>query len=269
MNEVLKRQIEEEKLGHSYIFESNSLDYLLGQAVDFIRMINSKSKNPGPMKLEENRDVTFIYPDGKYIKIDQIREMINFFQTRPFHDSYKFALIVGGEDLRIEASNAMLKILEEMPAYGKIIILSKASENILATIRSRCQIIKFLKEDKEDEGLDTLYIKSLIDNLLDGKFHLIHTDREKIEAYKENELEFYSYIISYLSELVIKNRINNNFTSSGTRAMELAIDQAYKNLRLKNNNVNFILAFEIFALCLNPKSCKYMEETFEGSWSTL
>jgi DNA polymerase-3 subunit delta' len=47
------------------------------------------------------------------------------------------------------AANALLKTLEE-PGHGLLILLSAAPERLLSTIRSRCQLIRFLRLAQAD-----------------------------------------------------------------------------------------------------------------------
>ena len=51
----------------------------------------------------------------KNIEIDQIRNLINFSQKKSFNDTIRFVLIDNLENLTINASNALLKLLEEPP----------------------------------------------------------------------------------------------------------------------------------------------------------
>ena len=46
--------------------------------------------------------------------------------------------------MTIEAQNALLKTLEEPPEYAIIILITSNKESLLDTIKSRCEIIKFL-----------------------------------------------------------------------------------------------------------------------------
>ncbi len=77
--------------------------------------------------------------DKKSIGIDPVREqIIKEAYVRPFHAERKVFVIENGELLTTDAQNALLKILEEPPAYAVFLLLSSAPDQLLETIRSRC-----------------------------------------------------------------------------------------------------------------------------------
>lgn len=73
------------------------------------------------------------------IKIIEIRELTHFLNYKPYNSQYKLALIKSADNMTIEAGNALLKTLEEPPAYAKIILQTNDEQKILPTILSRCQ----------------------------------------------------------------------------------------------------------------------------------
>jgi DNA polymerase-3 subunit delta' len=80
----------------------------------------------------------------KDLSIDVIREfVIKKVSIRPALSEGKVFVISEGERLNKESQNALLKVLEEPPGYCTIILLCTQPENLFATIRSRCRIIRF------------------------------------------------------------------------------------------------------------------------------
>lgn len=65
--------------------------------------------------------------------------------------------------MRMESQNALLKTLEEPPSYINIILITSNSNNLIPTILSRCQIIKFypVEKGKIIEFLRTKYDKTV------------------------------------------------------------------------------------------------------------
>lgn len=89
------------------------------------------------------------------IKIEQVRDSLNFLANTPLLGKNKILLLSPAEALNINAANALLKNLEE-PTPGTIIILiSHQPGRLLPTIRSRCQQIKIAQPDKK-QALDFL-----------------------------------------------------------------------------------------------------------------
>ena len=90
-------------------------------------------------------DLQVLQPlDGKTtIAVEQVRTAISFFNTRPYAGAFKALIIRDGRHLGTEAQNALLKTLEEPPPFGLILMLAEREEDVLETILSRCQTVRF------------------------------------------------------------------------------------------------------------------------------
>jgi DNA polymerase-3 subunit delta' len=78
------------------------------------------------------------------LPIDVIREfLIEQVSNRPSLSSRKVYIVSEAEKLNVNSQNALLKVLEEPPAYCTIILLCTRLEQLLPTIKSRCQIVRF------------------------------------------------------------------------------------------------------------------------------
>ncbi len=85
---------------------------------------------------------------GKNIKISQIREVIDFLKLKL--DKGRGVIIENGEYMNTEASNALLKTLEELPDKSMVIITTTNQAKLLPTIVSRCYKIKMKPLPKEE-----------------------------------------------------------------------------------------------------------------------
>ena len=79
--------------------------------------------------------------EGGALKIDQIRAVERFLALTPNESPRKIALISTFERATIGAANALLKTLEEPPAYAHLILLAQDADVLLPTIVSRSQQI--------------------------------------------------------------------------------------------------------------------------------
>ena len=70
-----------------------------------------------------NPDFIYIEPDGKVIKIEQIREMQNKVVEKPVNSGKKVYIINDADLMTKEAQNCLLKTLEEPPEYIVIILM--------------------------------------------------------------------------------------------------------------------------------------------------
>ena len=79
--------------------------------------------------------------DSRVIKIDQIRQLIDFAQKPPTLASRKLVLLGPAEAMNASAANALLKCLEEPSATTQILLYSHQPSALPATVRSRCQAL--------------------------------------------------------------------------------------------------------------------------------
>lgn len=88
-------------------------------------------------------DLRLVEPDteGRGVKIEQIREVEAFLALTPNESIHKIALISALELTNPNASNALLKTLEEPPAYAHLILLATDADTLLPTIVSRTQLL--------------------------------------------------------------------------------------------------------------------------------
>lgn len=86
-------------------------------------------------------DVHLIAPEGNTLKIDQVRALQHDLALSPVEGRHRVAIIEGMEKATAEASNALLKTLEEPPPSVVLILIAPEPEALLPTIVSRCQPI--------------------------------------------------------------------------------------------------------------------------------
>lgn len=91
----------------------------------------------------EHTSVRLVEPDGASIKIEQIREMQVTLNVRDLSGGEMAVVIVPADKMGVQASNALLKTLEEPPGYVKFFLVTARPALLLPTILSRCQVIRF------------------------------------------------------------------------------------------------------------------------------
>lgn len=90
------------------------------------------------------------YATKRNITIDQIRAMQHRLETRPTLGSRRVIIIDPADDMEKNAVNALLKSLEEPPAGTFFLLVSHRPGRLLATIRSRCRMLRFQSLPDED-----------------------------------------------------------------------------------------------------------------------
>lgn len=80
--------------------------------------------------------ITVEDPDHKRVPVEMVRRFREDAFIMPNEAEYK--IYIFPQELGIEGQNALLKILEEPPAYGVFLLLTDNPEKLLPTVRSRC-----------------------------------------------------------------------------------------------------------------------------------
>ena len=143
-----------DKVSHSYIFagEKGSGKKLLAKLFAMTLQCEKHGKEPclqcSSCKKAMNRN----HPDIIYVSheklnsigIEDIREqLIADVDIKPYTGPYKVYIVDEAEKLTVQAQNALLKTIEEPPAYAVIMLLVNNGATLLPTIASRCVTLNF------------------------------------------------------------------------------------------------------------------------------
>lgn len=90
-------------------------------------------------------DLTWVAPSGAHeILVSDIDAAVVAAATRtPFEATRRVFVIDGADSLGEAAANRLLKTLEEPPAYVHLILIADRPAEVMATIASRCQLVRF------------------------------------------------------------------------------------------------------------------------------
>ncbi|OAB28499.1 DNA polymerase-3 subunit delta' [Flavobacterium fryxellicola] len=77
------------------------------------------------------------------IRVDDAQEILKSLALKSYEGGYKLMIIWMADKLNIAASNKLLKLLEEPTDRTVFILISQNEEDIIQTIRSRCQVLHF------------------------------------------------------------------------------------------------------------------------------
>jgi DNA polymerase III subunit delta' len=154
----------------------------------------------------QHPDLTVIQADaeGGIIKVDQIREARRGLTLKPYSANYRVALFLRFQEANDSASNALLKTLEEAPAYAVLILTADNPEQLLPTIVSRCEVLRLrplqieeVQKALEDKGFETNQSK-LIAHISGGRFGYARRllESESLLAEREERLNDLQSLIS-------------------------------------------------------------------------
>ena len=165
--EHLENAIENGQVSHAYIFNGEDGIGKMTTAKAFVKALLCESKNScgtcqSCIQIDSGNhpDVIYVTHEKAGITVDDIRDQVNqSVFVKPYSSDYKVYIIDEADKMNAAAQNALLKTIEEPPAYAVIILLSNNKESFLETIVSRCVALNFgpLKESQVREYLNSHY----------------------------------------------------------------------------------------------------------------
>ena len=163
------KQYEKNMLSHAFLIETNNIDKCLDDVKEIVKVINKTNDSNNLEKLIDLNNLpslVIIQPDGMFIKKGQLEELETKFSTKPVFSKYNTYIILNADKMNDSSANTILKFLEEPESNIIGFLLVNNKENVLPTIKSRCEIVhvdykedKIVDEDKSD--LVDLYIKKI------------------------------------------------------------------------------------------------------------
>ncbi|MEN0021384.1 MAG: DNA polymerase III subunit gamma/tau, partial [Planctomycetota bacterium] len=146
---TLRNAIDAGRVAHAYLFCGTRGVGKTSMARIFAKALNAPSASDASREEVEQaimtgRDADVIEIDAASNRgVDDARELIANCVYMPLRGPYKIYIIDEVHMLTREASNALLKTMEEPPEHVKFILCTTEPEKILPTIRSRCQRFDF------------------------------------------------------------------------------------------------------------------------------
>ena len=265
VKKYLTNCIENKNFSHSYIFSGIKGIGKYTFAKDFAKCILEDSMM---------QDYYELGPDGKSIKVSQIRELQNVINIKPTFSKKSVYIIDDADLMTIEAQNSLLKTLEEPPEYAVIILIVHNERSILSTVKSRCVNIKFNK--LSDKDIKKYFLKNDL-NFEDKNINVF-----KVLDGSLNNIDFIRDDYDELLKLMVfvtnlkKNQVINFFQDASVfydnhdkiiRLLEylniLLFENSYFQLiEIVEKTKNKILMNNNFEMCIDYMILNFIEELY-------
>lgn len=184
-------------LSHAYLITGGSPDSRAAFARELTAAYLCEGEHPpcgacrhcrkvaGAIHPDVNR--TTLPEDKREILVDQIRALRTDVYIRPNEGKRKVYLIDPADAMRSESQNALLKVLEDGPAYAAFLLLAEQPGRLLETIRSRCEQLTLPPEEAPlDPALlersEELARKLMTANELELAEYFVGLEQEKMKS---------------------------------------------------------------------------------------
>lgn len=222
------------------------------------------------LKAHTHPDLLIIQPEAKdkMIKVDQIRELTTIFNQTAQQAGYKIAIIAPAEKMNIFASNALLKTLEEPIGETILILVTTNPAHLPATIRSRCQQIKF---SSPDIATATNWLQTKLENLQINQIKILLAQAQNaplkaLEFAQNNILNkreelFNNFVFLLQKKLEVIKFAEQNAETDLVFLMQNLLNLINDMIKLKQNCLpNFLINFDkiniLMELCNNLSQAK-------------
>ncbi len=255
-NETLLNQIKSGNISNQYLLYGENFTEISDEAKALIyNLLVDNSNLELKFEKQELADILVIEPDKNSITIDKIREIGAFVSTKPFEAKNKVVLIEHADLMRTEASNALLKNLEEPKSFVYYILLTDNKNKLLKTIISRCQVINYTSS-KEIQEFDYTEMLSILDRamgkdllaMLDSKEYLLEYQKDYdvlFDFLGEFYTGFYKYVMGYKIELNEDFvRLYDKYSIANEKTILNTIDKVESIREFFKVNANFELSME-------------------------
>ncbi|MEY8427448.1 DNA polymerase III subunit delta' [Lachnospiraceae bacterium 46-15] len=150
--EHLENAMKLDKISHAYIIngDKGSGKKLLASAFAQVLQCEAKEKDScGECRSCRQAEsgnhpdiIRIVHEKPNSISVDEIRDqLVNDVQIKPYSSRYKIYIVPEAEKLTVQAQNALLKTIEEPPAYAVIMLLTVNASALLPTVLSRCVML--------------------------------------------------------------------------------------------------------------------------------
>lgn len=264
--QVLEKKFNENRLAHVFLIETNDKTSALQDVLEFCQLVNCPEKYTEScekcnlchlIKTNHLPSLKIIYPDGQAIKKSQMEDLKNEFASVPYLSKYNIYIIHDAEKFNASSANTMLKFIEEPEKNIMGFLIANNKENVINTIKSRCEIIRAYYDENENT-----VVNMRIQNLVEDYLYKLEVEKQESIVYNKSVLEeklekdeymlFFKMILDFYFHL-----LNGKIVFLKLKDLQLSQETILKRIYLVNEiidrlqyNVNMNLLLDYFVLSL-------------------
>lgn len=110
----------------------------------FVFTKSEKGEDYDHVFFSEHSDIGMVIPFRRNVRVGAIRALEREANFNPYEGRARAFIIEDADKMADPAANALLKTLEEPPSTTHIFLITSRPDSLLPTIRSRCQMLRFV-----------------------------------------------------------------------------------------------------------------------------
>ena len=249
--DFVNKQLEKNRLSHVFLLETNNILKCYKDVCEVIKAINCPHSYKQECQEEcnlchliDNESLPSMFKveaDGATIKKDQIINLKEKLFYKAVYTKYNSYIILEADKLNAASANTMLKFLEEPEENIVGFLITNNIENIMATIKSRCQIFRLFYEENNavNEDIQTLAQKYL-DDVLAQKGLVVN----RLSLTRDEVTSLFTSLLNIVKDSVInKNNLSNLVTEKKKVKLMVLIENVLQKIKY---NVNLDMLLDSF-----------------------
>ena len=249
--DFINNQLEKKRLSHVFLLETNNTLKCYKDVCEVVKYLNCPHSYNRDCKqdcnlchLVDNESLPSLFkvePDGATIKKEQIINLKEKLSYKAVYTKYNSYIILEADKLNASSANTMLKFLEEPEENIMGFLITNNIENIMVTIKSRCQIFKVFYDEENiiNNDMQSIAQKYLEDVILQKGLEVNRLSLVRDEV---------TSLFNVLLNIVRENIINGNDISYVTKKeQKIKLMTLIENILQKiKYNVNLDMLLDSF-----------------------
>lgn len=262
----LQKKYNENKFSHIFLIETDNKTEALNDLLELVKYINCSGKYKEDCEecnlchLINNNSLpslSIIYPDGQAIKKAQMEELKILFSHKPYLSKYNIYIIYDAEKFNSSSANTMLKFIEEPEEKTIGFLITNNKENVINTIKSRCELVKVKYNAEIENNASDLIINlaiEYIENIEILQKSIVVNKLIVDKKLEKNELLTMFQVILHIYVILLRGEVQyeqlDKLKTFSTKKIICRIKLINDIIDKLNYNVNINLLLDYFVLNL-------------------
>ncbi len=273
-----------QKISHALIFKGNNPQVLLEEAESLAAFLNCLEEETSSRPCgscdhcRQIKSAVFPYwltiaPQGAagLIQIRQIRELQVKLAGKAPAGQVKVAALLDAHRMREESQNCLLKTLEEPPEDTILLLLTDRPQDLLPTVRSRCQLIDFGSRQLPPAQTELDLVLDVVRALESQGYYAVFDKAAFVEGSRKKRLPEFLAALEFLLRESLVSHLSPGAAAAGLaenlpsglaadgRKLLTALEEVWQAGYFLERNVNALLILENLFLKINKLNIRVTE----------